>query len=397
MSPIKPTRLIDAGIQVLDCEHKTPPPVSAGFPYIAIPDIQNGRINTSKSRLISAEDLKLWTRRHKPQGGDILVTRRGRVGDTAPVPSDLECAIGQNLVLLRSTNENVDQDYLRWAVRSPQWWAEVERLTNVGAVFSSLNVRDIGQIRLIFPDLYIQRAIAKVLGALDDKIAANVKLAEMLTEVAMAKFKACAKSSHRSVPLSDLVTTQYGITTSSHDGPGPQFLRVTDINKKPWIEWETAPYCTVSEPELAKYKVHPGDILVARMADPGKAAYVDPGDPEAVFASYLVRLRALDSRLALFIYYYLRSDVYKKYTEGAIQGSVQKNMNAKVIVASDISMPEPEMLSKFNEVVTKIRAQIQSVLKQNLKLSETRDTLLPHLMSGKLRVKDAESLVEFVV
>ena len=266
-----------------------------------------------------------------------------------------------------------------------------------GSAQPSLNRNYIAGIPVLLPPITAQKAIAKVLGSLDDKIAANAQLAETLAAMAMAQFSLCAKSGKTSVPLKDLVTTQYGVTTSSHEGPGPKFLRVTDINKKPWIEWSTAPFCTVSETELAKYQVSPGDILVARMADPGKAAFVDRGDPEAVFASYLVRLRALDIRNSLYIYYFLRSDIYQNYAEGAMQGSVQKNMNAKVIVATDISMPEPEKLSQFNEVVSTLRTQLQTVLKESLKLSETRDALLPHLMSGKLSVKDAESVIESMV
>ena len=389
--------LANAGVAVLDCEHKTPLPSADGFPYIAIPDIKDSRVILESTRKISETDLNIWNRRTTPQAGDVIVTRRGRVGDTAPIPENSRCAIGQNLVLLRSDGSLVDQGFLRWAVRSPQWWSEVERLMNVGAIFSSLNVRDIAQIRLNFPDRRTQQNITEVLDALDDKIAANSKIAETLAEMASAQFDLRARDSMVSVPLRDLVTTQYGVTTSSHEGPGPQFLRVTDINKKPWIEWATAPHCTVSESELEKYKVAGGDILVARMADPGKAAFVDGGDPEAVFASYLVRLRAINPEQALFIYYFLRSGTYRSYAEGAMQGSVQKNMNAKIIVATDISMPDLDVLKQFNNVVYKIRTNIQSVLQENRKLVATRDALLPQLMSGRLRVKDAESIVAATV
>ena len=76
-----------------------------------------------------------------------------------------------------------------------------------------------------------------------------------------------------------------------------------------------------------------------------------------------------------------------------MQGSVQKNMNAKVIVATDIAMPEIGVLREFNEVATKLRTQIQGVLKENLKLVAVREALLPQVMSGNLRVKEAEEIV----
>src|SRR5215813_12096163 len=140
-----------AGVRVLDCEHKTPVHAPHGYPYIAIPNLVDGRLNLENVQLISEEDFEIWTRRTKPRAGDIIVTRRGRVGDSAVIPDGISCAIGQNLVILRSTGDAVQQRYLRWALRSPQWKSEVDRLHNVGAVFDSLNVSDIPRIKIPVP------------------------------------------------------------------------------------------------------------------------------------------------------------------------------------------------------------------------------------------------------
>ena len=140
-----------------------------------------------------------------------------------------------------------------------------------------------------------------------------------------------------------------------------------------------------------------GDILVARMADPGKAAYIDVEHPDAVFASYLVRLRPFEPSQALYIYYFLCSPEYRAYSAGAMQGSVQKNMNAKVIVDTQIALPGEESLTEFNAFVSPIRSQIQQMLSENATLKAVRDTLLPLLMSGKLRVQDAETALEGVL
>ena len=78
-------QLRDVGVALLDCEHRTPKPVSSGYPYVAIPDIQDGRLELRNARLISREDFLSWTKKTKPQQGDVIVTRRGRVGDTAIV------------------------------------------------------------------------------------------------------------------------------------------------------------------------------------------------------------------------------------------------------------------------------------------------------------------------
>lgn len=93
--PVK--RLCDAGVILYDCDHRTPKPAESGYPYIAIPQIQQGRLDLSDVRTISKEDYVSWTKKNKPQAGDIIVTRHARVGDTAVVPLGLDCAIGQTL------------------------------------------------------------------------------------------------------------------------------------------------------------------------------------------------------------------------------------------------------------------------------------------------------------
>ena len=103
---------------------------------------------------------------------------------------------------------------------------------------------------------------------------------------------------------------QYGYTQSAKDEPiGPKFLRITDINKKSWIEWETVPHCEITEPDFEKYRLHKGDILIARMADPGHGCMIEE-DVHAVFASYLIRFRPLRDSYARFLQYWLRSDAY---------------------------------------------------------------------------------------
>lgn len=89
MSYYPTRRLCDVGVTLLDCEHRTPKASLVGYPYIAIPNIKEGRLDLSEVRLISKDDFDSWTKKTKPQAGNIIVTRRARVGDTAVVPPGL--------------------------------------------------------------------------------------------------------------------------------------------------------------------------------------------------------------------------------------------------------------------------------------------------------------------
>ncbi len=181
--------LENLNVQVFDCDHRTPKFQPSGYPYITIPNIVDGQLNLSETRYISREDYIEWTKRTKPQVNDIILTRRARVGDIAVVPPDFEFALGQNLVIVRSKNPNVSQEYLRWALRGPLYRQEVQKFLNVGAVFDSLNVTDIPKIRIPLPPLDEQREIARILGALDDKIDLNRRMNATLEATARALFQ----------------------------------------------------------------------------------------------------------------------------------------------------------------------------------------------------------------
>lgn len=266
-----------------------------------------------------------------------------------------------------------------------------------GTTMASMNQAILSKLPILVSPIRTQQAIAEVLGALDDKIAANEKVVARTAELCAAIYKSFSDRSETRVDLREIVDTQYGVTVSADDSSNTKLLRVTDINKRPWISWSEVPTCQVSGSELTKYQLSPGDIVVARMADPGKAAYIDQDAPESVFASYLVRLKPRLPQFGLYLYHFLISPEYQSYVNQNASGSVQRHLNAKKIV--DFSMPvvgETE-LEQFNERVSAARQQMSSINVQSGALARTRDELLPLLMSGKITVKDAEAVVSDAV
>jgi type I restriction enzyme S subunit len=130
--------LREANVALIDCDHRTPPAANVGYPYVAIPQLRGGRIDLSDARRITREHFLEWTRKARPAASDVILSRRCNPGETAVAPPDLEFALGQNLVLLRADGTKVYPPFLRWLVRSPEWWDQVAKFINVGAVFDSL-------------------------------------------------------------------------------------------------------------------------------------------------------------------------------------------------------------------------------------------------------------------
>jgi type I restriction enzyme S subunit len=190
--------------------------------------------------------------------------------------------------------------------------------------------------------------------------------------------------------LSDLCSTQYGYTASAVDEPvGPRFLRVTDINKRNWIEWGDVPHCAIDPEARASYALHLGDLVVARMADPGKSAIIEE-EIDAVFASYLVRLKTASLAHSYYVYGLLKSDLYSEYAEGAKSGSVQANMNAKVIVGASLVVPPTPVMEQFLHAVRPLRQRLVANVRESRTLATLRDTLLPKLLYGEVQMNQAE-------
>jgi len=178
-----------ANVTLIDCDHRTPPAAEDGYPYVAIPQMRGGRTELNDARRITREHYFDWTRKAKPSTNDVVLSRRCNPGETAVAPAGAEFALGQNLVLLRADGTHVYPPFLRWLVRGPTWWEQVGTFINVGAVFDSLKCADVPRFELLIPPLDEQRAIAHILGTLDDKIELNRRMNETLEAMARALFK----------------------------------------------------------------------------------------------------------------------------------------------------------------------------------------------------------------
>jgi type I restriction enzyme, S subunit len=261
-------------------------------------------------------------------------------------------------------------------------------------------------MKYLIPDVSIttQKKIADILSAYDDLIENNRRRIEILENVSQAiykewfirlRFPEYKKTNFREgIPqgwriakLSELVDTQYGYTASAElDKVGPKFLRITDIAEKNLV-WNNVPYCRIHNKELSKYLVEHGDILVARTgATVGYAKLINKNSPEAIFASFLVRLKPKDKELSLMIGMVVESQQYKNFIQAISTGAAQPQANAQLLTLFSIIVPDKNTINSFNKYVGPMRDQIEVLLQQNQNLIKQRDMLLPRLMSGKIEI-----------
>ncbi len=416
--------LRQAGVSLIDCDHRTPPAAEQGYPYIAIPQLKDGHVDLTGVRRISEADYFEWTKKLRPRADDVIVVRRCNSGDSALIPPGLDCAIGQNLVVLRSEGNVVRPKFLRWLVRGPEWWDEVGKYINVGAVFDSLRCRDIPNFELTLPPPADQAAIAGVLDTLDNRIALLRETNATLEAIAQALFKSWfvdfdpvrakqqglapggmdeataamfpdgfEETDRRSAPrgwreasIYEVAQVVYGAPFASSrfntDGLGRPLVRIRDLR-------DEAPGVHTQEVHPKGYLISPGDIVVGM--DGEFRAYLWGGEQAW-----------LNQRVCVF---QPKAGVPAAFVRATIEpqlAHIEATETATTVIhlgKGDIDrfvalVPRDDVLAAFGAIADPLYARIVANKQTCRSLAAIRDTLLPRLISGQLRLPEAEAIAD---
>ncbi|MBP2413054.1 type I restriction enzyme S subunit [Arthrobacter stackebrandtii] len=278
-------------------------------------------------------------------------------------------------------------------------WSGALKQHAAGSATPIVNKTDLSNFSFLIPGLPTQQAIGDVLGALDDKIAANTKLAATADELTTSLYRhALAEAAWSEQTFADISLVSGGGTPSTKtaefwDGDIP-WATPTDVTglQGPYLESTTR---TISADGLAACasSLYPkGSILMTSRATIGAFALAQV--PMATNQGFIV-VQPNDPALNFWVFHEMRSrvDEFISLANGATflelsRGNFKK---FRVRLASEAVMAE------FCKQAEALHGSARTALLENQALAATRDALLPQLMSGKLRVKDAESIVSAAV
>ncbi len=236
------------------------------------------------------------------------------------------------------------------------------------------------------PAIEKQRETVAEYNTLQNRIETNKKLIATLEQTAQTLYRHTfvdnidpnnLPQGWRMGAVADLVTTQYGYTEiATEEKVGPKFLRITDIVGSQ-IDWNSAPHCPITESEYKKYQLKEGDIVVSRTgANIGYAKQIRGEIPEAVYASFLVRLKPNDGIYNWYLGLSVDSQEYKDFIFANQQGSAQPQANANVMGQYPIAIPDEKTLKNFNSVIYPILRKISLHQLEISKLNEMKPLLL---------------------
>ncbi len=171
------------------------------------------------------------------------------------------------------------------------------------------------------------------------------------------------------VPLGEIaLKVDYGLTASAdRDSEGPKFLRITDLQDGR-IDWDTVPRADCTSEAAEKYRVAPGDLFFARTgATTGKCYLVSSPPGQAVFASYLIRVRPNQRADSRYLAHFFTSDQYWGQIDRMAEGAAQPGVNASKLKKLAVPLPplaEQKRIAKILDAADALRAKRRESLAQ---------------------------------
>ncbi len=345
-----------------------------GVPVVSVGELDHGAIRLRETTPRVDADTTERLAEYLLRPGDLVLGRKGAVDRSAWVrPEEDGYFLGSDGIRIRFA-EGVHSRFMAYQFRSPavrEWLLR----NAAGTTMLSLNERVLRRLPLTVPDPGTQRAIAEVLGALDDKIANNDRIVLLVDRLCAADTAKASAEAGTPRPLRDVLTLAYGRSLpAARRVPGPVPV------------YGSGGLCGHHSVSLVD---RPG-IVVGRKGTVGAVHWADgphfpidttytvqpvrPGTDEVLYHLLrTVRLGALDS-------------------DSAVPG-----LNRQEAYRQTVRVPDDDVLASLAASLRHRFALMRAVRAESRTLARTRDELLPLLLSGRIRVRDAESTVEEVL
>ena len=264
---------------------------------------------------------------------------------------------------------------------------------DVGTSNPTLNRNHVHPVPIDWPLLKEQEGIAAVLGALDDKIDVNERIATTVDELASTTYLHSVVNSRipEEVLLGEVAAVNVETLKPSKEGN----IRYIDISSVGVGSYEWPDMIPWSDaPGRARRKAKFGSTIWSTVRPNRRShALVMDEDSDLVFSTGLAVLTPLTVGPATF-YEATSTAEFQTYLEGVAEGSAYPAVRAERFKEAPLLLPDAAMRDAFERTAMPMRRRAHQATLESRTLAALRDTLLPQLMSGRLRVKDAEKIVE---
>ncbi|MER8068556.1 restriction endonuclease subunit S [Streptomyces sp. NPDC094034] len=387
-------------VGVFDCPHSTPKLTTTGPFVIRTQDISSGILRLDSAARVSSATYAERIKRAEPTYGDLLYSREGTYfGIAAEVPKGVQVCLGQRMVLIRPDRQVVHHRFMRYWLNSPTMSAHIHGYRD-GSVAERLNLTTIRALPTLLPPVREQEVIAGVLGALDDKIAINERIAVTVLDLAESRYRAASEDGNwRTVTLGSAARWLSGGTprTSESSYWGGEIPWISALSlKSPWIDNSDRKLTDLGAASGTRLVPTESIIFVVRGSSLKSEFRIGITQCNVAFGQdckALIPDGSIDPHLLFHAIRSAKSEIMEMVDETSIGAG---RLSTDLISKLEVRVPKERDESTAAELRTlsKLAAGRQ---KESRTLAALRDALLPQLMSGKLRVRDAEKIVEDAV
>ena len=402
-----------------------------GIPVVMPTNIGDGGIVEDGIARIDEVDVERLSQ-HKLRMGDIIFSRRGDVTKNALIrPHEIGWFCGTGCLKVRLGDETVaTAKFISHCLRLPDIKDWLVRHA-VGATMPNLNTGILSAVPIYLPPLQTQLEIAEILGSLDDRITLLRETNATLEAIAQALFKSWfvdfdpvrARTEGRAPEGMDeataglfpdgfeeselgLVPTGWRVGTLadlSHLNPEswtakkhPEFVAYVDLANAKDNEIASVTDFEFDEaPSRARRVLRDGDTIVGTVR-PGNRSFAfihEPASNLTASTGFAV-LRPSAVENTEFVYLAATQDSSIEHLAHVADGGAYPAVRPDVVSGLQIVVPDAHVLKAFHAVAVSLLAKLSANQKQAQTLATLRDTLLPRLISGQLRLPEAKSLIE---
>lgn len=398
-------KLSECCLSISDGDHLPPPKVDAGIPFITISDIDSSnRLNLDVKQFVPEEYYNNLKDIRKAQRNDILYSVVGSFGIPVIIKGNDKFAFQRHIAILRPDSTKVIPDYLFYIMKTYNFYMQADSVA-IGAAQRTISLTALRNMTVELPSMDVQKKIATVLSRYDSLIDNYQKQIKLLEEAAQRLYKEWFVNlrfpGHENtkivdgVPegwekkkISDICDTIGGGTPSTkeasyYEGGTIKWVTPTDITKnKGLCLLDTDKKITEEGLKHSSAKMLPaGTILMTSRASVG---YFGIADFEVCTNQGFISCVPLLEHYQM----YLLQNLMNRVEEIRIKagGSTYLEISKSVFRNLDIICPSDKILQKFQAKTNAYYIQEKILSTQLRLLTESRDRLLPKLLSGEIEV-----------
>lgn len=356
------------------------------IPWLSVKDFNNDQRYVYKTEKTITEKGLEKSSTNILQNGDIIISARGTVGELAIIP--FEMAFNQSCYGIR-TKKVLDNEFLYYFLKNS---INFLKKNTHGSVFDTITKDTLSSLVIYLPPLDIQKKIAGVLGALDDKIELNNKINQNLEAQAQALFKSWFidfEPFGGKMPIDWKIGKLSDIAEYSNDTISTEFTSfenyISTENMLPNRGGISRASSLPTGNTVKSYRTT--DVLISNIRPYFKKIWF------ALFSGgcsndILVFRSKKDS--PAFVFNVLNQDDFFEYVMSGANGSKMPRGDKKHIMQYKVIIPSAKTIKEFENIAITFLEKFSNNNQENVRLAELRDTLLPKLMNGEIDVDNVK-------